>query len=559
MKKYIIICWLLFSTMLTRAQSYTWDYNSGYLTAGSSPISLNTYDSASMLENEAIQLHLKDIYVLDSVSGGIIADVSTGGSVTVAVRLLDPYKSGNLGPVIYSCYTNTSSSTYTQLSDSIIENANDTIGDPIWAAFLDNTEWILHNRNSVDIEETAHQGRDAWELHIHDTAGFRPAFIDNLPVVLTITAQNAEVKRIRIPGIGDFAPYDAFFQPIHDINDIVNVFKNPATYPNYLMVAAHRGYFRDVPDNSIQALRLAIGLDVPMVEVDIQLSKDSVWMLSHDALLGQTTRTRVPARLQSKYDSCITAGLKGLPIEILTLCDLRPDLCNATCPYGATSGSCEPVWLAQQDGPDSVPIPTNEAAMFLCKQKVLYDMDKIDKSKPGEVAASKSRFDLVWKEVVNIGLQDKSIVKGNGATWVNPQMMKDSFPGVDWEKMMYTPTYFPDTKLANGTIAISQSVLNTWFSSSNFECPGAEMIYMQEGDVVYDLIDYVKTTKGKHVIQFPMWPEYCEHIITDERIDYRNSWNWLLDDADRRPTLIISDRLEVLLQLLDANGLQSGL
>jgi hypothetical protein len=77
-------------------------------------------------------------------------------------------------------------------------------------------------------------------------------------------------------------------------------------------------------------------------------------------------------------------------------------------------------------------------------------------------------------------------------------------------------------------------------------------------DGLYQLISYIKT-KNKQVIQFPMWPEYCDHIITDARIDYRNSWNWLLDTPERRPTLIISDRLEVLLQLLSANGLQQGL
>lgn len=544
---------------LLKAQT-SWDYSKGYLTVGGSQVSLSSYNPSGVKAFQTIQLHLEDVYSLKNTGGGIIADVAAGGSVTITVRLLDYRKYSRLGPILYSCYTDATSTTYTENATTVNLNPADTVADDVWTKFLNKSGFEnLYSRSSVDIIETAIPAFFANNYYYGDTLGFEQTLKNNVPVILQITAKDATVKRIRIPGIGDFAPYDAFFQPQKDINDIVDVVKYPADYPDYLMVAAHRGYFRDVPDNSMEALRLSLGLEVPMVEVDIQLTKDSVWMLSHDALLGQTTRTRVPARLQSKFDSCITAGLKGLPIEILTLCELRPDLCNPSCAYGATSGACEPVWLAQQDGPDSVAIPTMKDAMFLCKQKVIFDMDKIDKSKVDDVARSKSRFDLIWRDVKDMGLLNTSIVKGSGNTWTSPQMLKDSFPEVDWEVMMYTPTYFPDTKLANGNIAISQSVLNAWFSASDFECPGVEMIYFQEGDVVYNLIDYVKNTKGKQVIQFPMWPEYCEHIITDERIDYRNSWNWLLDDEDRRPTLIISDRLEVLLQLLDGNGLQVGL
>lgn len=562
MRKILIVLLVLvtYCCGTAQAQSHTWDYNDGYLDVGSTPVTLSTYDETGMAVNEAIQLQLSEIYALNTAPGGIIADISMGGSVTVGVYLFDPHKPGNLGPVLYSCYTNATSTTYTGLSTTITENPANKTGDQVWTDFVDQSGFNnLASRSSTNIAITAYPASYAYKQYAGITTGFITAFSDHIPVILNITAQNATVKRIRIPGIGDFAPYDAFFQPAKNINNIVNVFKHPASYPNYLMVAAHRGYFRDVPDNSLEALRLAIGLNVPMVEVDIQLSKDSVWMLSHDALIGQTERTRVPARLQSLYNYCISIGKKGIPVDTLTLCDLRPDLCDDQCPYGATSGPCEPVWLAQQDGPDSVPIPTNESAMFLCKQKVLYDMDKIDKSKAGAVSVKNSRFDLAWKEVEKMGLQDKAIVKGTGNTWLDPQMLIDSFPGVDWKTMMYTPTYFADTKLANGSIAVSQTAVDAWFANANLECPGIELIYLQVNDPAYNLISHIKTTKGKQVIQFPMWPEYCDHIITDERIDYRNSWNWLLDNSARRPTLIISDRLEVLLQLLAANGLQVGL
>lgn len=556
---------LLLSNVLARGQSYSWDYSKGYLTV-TGVTEFNTYNVAGMAEHEAIQLHLNDIYALNATNiGGVIAEIGQGGYVEVYARLLDPNKQNNRGPVVWACRSDATSTNYSGNSITISEVGSDTVGDPIWRHFLTQSGFDnLYSRSSKDIREVVHSVAEGFNYGTLND--FRNVFQGNIPVILSVKAYNATVKRIKVPGIGDFPPFDAFFQPSHDIHDVVDVFKNPASNPNYLMIAAHRGYFRDVPDNSLEALRLAIALNVPMVEVDIQLTKDNVWVLSHDAYIGQTTRTKVPARLQSLYnyytsniDPNTSRNYPGIPISELTLCELRPDLCDNACLYGATSGTCEPVWLKQQEADGIVPIPTNESAMFLCKQKVLYDMDKIDKSRASSVSVANSRYDLVWRDVVNTGSQNTAIVKGNGATWVDPQMMIDSFPNVDWTKVMYTPTYFSDTKLANGNIAITQSAIDAWFGNNSFECPGVELIYLQEGDPAYDMIDYIKNTKGKHVIQFPMWPEYCDHIITDERIDYRNSWNWLLDYPSRRPTLIISDRLEVLIQLLQANGLQVGL
>jgi hypothetical protein len=263
-------------------------------------------------------------------------------------------------------------------------------------------------------------------------------------------------------------------------------------------------------------------------------------VLSHDANLGETERTRVPQRL--KY--LLATNPKGIPISTLSLCDLRPDLCDNSCPFAAGSGNCEPAWLAQQDGGlDSTPIPTLKDAMFLCKEKVLLNMDKMDKGHTRNTAP----YHLIWKAVTDEGLQGKVIVKGKN--WLNPGELISTFPEVDWTKMMYTPTFFPETP------NINTGAIDTWIGNSSFYCPGFELIYYVPGDPLYNLIAYIKG-KNRQVIQFPMWPEYCGHIITDPRIDYRNSWNWLLDNPDRRPTLIITDRLEVLLQMLKDNGLQ---
>lgn len=519
----------------------TWNYNSGAVTVNgtSSFYSTDPIDDPGITVDHLPSISMENTFRVYSPwsAGGIMADIGSGGKVTLSMYLYDRGKNDGLGPLLYQCYSDVSSSTFVEKANSITdgENAN----DPLSVFFYD--ELFTKTRQSTETHKAVLAGSQAFLAYNGITTGLPSVTGRRLPVVISMEIINATVKMLKLPGIGVFAPYDAFYRPAHSINNMKDVFLNPNHYPNYLMVAAHRGYFRDVADNSLPALRLAIGLNVPMVEIDIQLTKDSIWVLSHDAAIGQTARTRIPDRLKSR----LKPGETSIPISDLTLCDLRPDLCNNACAWNSTDYDCQPVLLGQQDGPDVQPMPTLQEALFLCRNKTLVDMDKIDKQRTRHDAP----FHHVWKEVMDGGMPGYAIVKGKN--WDYPGRLIDSFPTVDWTKLMYTPTYFVEMPVTTGTI-------DAWLNNAGFLCPGFEVIYQVQGDPLYQLIPYVRS-KNKQVIQFPMWPEYCEHIITDARIDYRSSWNWLLDTPERRPTLIISDRLEVLLQLLSAGGLQQGL
>lgn len=537
----IFLSWIAWTPMAT-GQSVTWNYNSGAVTI---PGTVNLY-STNPNEDPTVgvehfpSISMEHILRLNSpwTSGGIMATIGPGGKVTMKMHLYDQNKDDGFGPLLYECYSDvTNTSTFVEKSIAITDQPDPQ--HPLSQAFYNLL--FTKTRQSIDSRKSALAGSQAY-LGIDGVPGtVQSTGRNRLPVIISMEVINATVTMLKLPGIGVFAPYDAFYRPQHTITSMRNVFLYPNQFPNYLMVAAHRGYFRDVADNSLPALRLAIGLNVPMVEIDIQLTKDSVWVLSHDAEIGQTARTRIPDRLKSK----IPPGKKSIPISDLTLCELRPDLCDNACAWNSTSYNCQPVLLAQQDGPDVQPMPTLQEALFLCRNKTLVNMDKIDK----QATRNGAPFHLVWNEVKAGGMPGYAIVKGKN--WNNPQQMMDTFPDVNWIAFMYTPTYFVEMPVTTQTI-------DTWIGNINFNCPGFELIYQVRNDPLYKLISYVKT-KNKQVIQFPMWPEYCEHIITDARIDYRNSWNWLLDTPEHRPTLIISDRLEVLLLLLSANGLQQGL
>ena len=54
-------------------------------------------------------------------------------------------------------------------------------------------------------------------------------------------------------------------------------------------VIAHRGDWRNAPENSIQAIKNCISMGVDMVEIDVQLTKDGKAVLMHDSTIDRTT------------------------------------------------------------------------------------------------------------------------------------------------------------------------------------------------------------------------------------------------------------------------------
>lgn len=56
-----------------------------------------------------------------------------------------------------------------------------------------------------------------------------------------------------------------------------------------VMVVAHRGNWREAPENSIWAIRKAIEAGADMAEIDLTMTKDSVLILMHDKTIDRTT------------------------------------------------------------------------------------------------------------------------------------------------------------------------------------------------------------------------------------------------------------------------------
>jgi glycerophosphoryl diester phosphodiesterase len=134
---------------------------------------------------------------------------------------------------------------------------------------------------------------------------------------------------------------------------------------DYIFVVAHRGDWRNAPENSLEAVRRAIDMGVDMVEVDIRLTKDSVLVLMHDASIDRTTNGK--------------GNIANFTLDELRQFRLKDAL-------GTT--------LSQQ-------IPTLKEVMTLCKNKTLVNVDKAG-----------NYMDLVRQILKETGTERQVVYKG---------------------------------------------------------------------------------------------------------------------------------------------------
>ncbi len=153
-------------------------------------------------------------------------------------------------------------------------------------------------------------------------------------------------------------------QMVSTIEDKIENLKNSLN--KEIIVVAHRGDWRNAPENSLQAIQNCIDMGVDMVEIDVRETKDGHLVLMHDTTIDRTTTG------------------KGL-VENWTLDSLR--------------------MLKLRDGTGhETPhtIPTLKEALDLCKDKILVNLDK-----------SYPIFDKCFQIVQLTGTLDQVIIKGN--------------------------------------------------------------------------------------------------------------------------------------------------
>ena len=68
--------------------------------------------------------------------------------------------------------------------------------------------------------------------------------------------------------------------------------RNPLLHLNGRLVIAHRGNRVAAPENTLEALRQAVAMNVDAIEFDVRMTRDGVPVLMHDATVDRTTDGR---------------------------------------------------------------------------------------------------------------------------------------------------------------------------------------------------------------------------------------------------------------------------
>lgn len=151
--------------------------------------------------------------------------------------------------------------------------------------------------------------------------------------------------------------------PASRAEGIVAEIHNPSS--RKVLVACHRGDWRNYPENSLAAIESVIGMGADIVEIDLALTSDSVLVVCHDRTLNRTTTG------------------KGLIAEI---------------PYD----SVQRCFLKSGHGvATSHRMPTLREALELCKDRIVVNIDK-----------GYQYYDLVQRLSEELGVTGQILIKG---------------------------------------------------------------------------------------------------------------------------------------------------
>jgi glycerophosphoryl diester phosphodiesterase len=317
--------------------------------------------------------------------------------------------------------------------------------------------------------------------------------------------------------------------PTDPLQRNLKLFNCPKSYPNYTLLSAHRGYWKDYPEGSMEAFQAAANFGVEMMEVDVKRTIDDSLYVFHDWTLERLTNGSGILRDADWNFYKSWNELKNLQLR-------------------STEGKIT-----------NSKIPTLRQVLQLCKSKgILVSIDKADRF-----------FDKVYRLVAQLQMQQMVTFKTTYQTFGTPQGLKNALPSVPGETLlkMYTPTIFGERYDASVGL---QDTIKMFVDAG---CPGFEMVYFKPGDAMLtravtidgvrynNILAYLRA-QNKLVIQFPEWPETCEgnwspgaavwRVLKLDGSDNRGNWQWLMDSGS--PNVVISDRLEVLKQFLEVYG-----
>ena len=260
-----------------------------------------------------------------------------------------------------------------------------------------------------------------------------------------------------------------------------------------VIVVAHRGDWRYAPENSIAAIEHSIAVGVDVVELDLQLTKDSVLIVMHDGTLNRTTTGK--------------GNVKDWPLDSIKTLKLKNG-CGIRTKHI---------------------VPTLEEALLAAKGKVLINLDKADRY-----------FDLVVPVLEKTGTAKQIIMKGS-----KPADEVLNLYGKYLDEIMYMP-------VVNLYRENARELMEGYMA--DLKPCAYELVYKTDDEVAYPK-ELRSALSGKALIWYnTLWDTLCGGHDDDLALeDPDAAFGFLIDTLGAR--IIQTDRSELLLKYLKSRKL----
>ncbi len=263
----------------------------------------------------------------------------------------------------------------------------------------------------------------------------------------------------------------------------------------YVVVVAHRGDWRNYPENSIPAIESVIRMGVDVMELDVKMTRDSVLVLSHDLTLNRTTTG--------------SGDISDYTYEQLLAFDLKRG-----------HGIAIP----------GLKIPTLRQALEVCKDRIVVNVDQ-----------GFDYYDQVLAITEELGMTDQVLIKnGQPLDKVQQRMSRHA------HKMMYMPV----VSVAAGS---DMTTFNSYLASPEAVPIAFELCFDTLDDNVKNTARRVLNA-GSKVWVNTIWGSLCGDHDDDRAYDSPDPDKVYGPILDLGTSIIQTDRPEFLIKYLEKKG-----
>ena len=256
-----------------------------------------------------------------------------------------------------------------------------------------------------------------------------------------------------------------------------------------VLVVAHRGDWRNAPENSLQAYRNCIDMGVDMIEIDIHKTQDNQFIVMHDATVDRTTNG------------------KG-KIADMTLADIKK------------------LYLKSGHGIKTRHrVPTLEEVLLLAKDKILVNIDKGD-----------NYFDEIYELLLKTGTEKQVVIK----TYDNLATIQSKSKNDIIHKSIFMPIINLD-KQEDAEVVVDNYL--------HVNPPAFEVTFKTETPKLFRVLNKIRQSGSKLWIN-SLWSSLNAGHDDDLAVEEKcpdEAWGWILQQG---ATVIQTDRPMQLIQYL---------